>query len=100
MTFLQCQLGDPRASRPARAALPAPVEAESLAVPAEDGLGLDDHERAAPVVPEAKEPNPEDPIRALEPDAASPELALEHGYLMTEGQWQAQGNGTSRGVRD
>ena len=75
-------------------------EAESLAVPAEDGLGLDDHERAAPVAPQAKEPQPEDPIRALQPDAASPKLALKDGHLVAEGQdLGAQGGVASEEAR-
>ena len=52
----------PRSAAPVRARLPAPVEPEALAVPADDRFGLDDHQARAPVRPEAGQPHPEDPV--------------------------------------
>ena len=44
---------EPRAADRVRPGLPAPVELEALAVPGEDGGGLDDDETGAPARPEA-----------------------------------------------
>jgi hypothetical protein len=53
-----------RPSRPS--ALPSPVPTKPLAMPTDDGLGSDKHERFAPVSPEAKQERPEDPILVLQ----------------------------------
>ena len=54
--------GERRSTVPTTAALPPPVEAEALAVPANHGLGLDDHESGAPIGPEPREPHPEQTV--------------------------------------
>jgi len=43
-----------RPSSAAISALPSPVQPESLPVPADDGLGLHDHERVLPMTPSAR----------------------------------------------
>jgi hypothetical protein len=50
------------------------------ALPAEDGLRLDDEQTRPPASPQAGKPTPEDPISPMEP------RALEDGYLPAERQ--------------
>ena len=52
------------------AALPAPVQPESLAVPGDHRLGFDDHQSRAPAVPHLGEPNPEKAIRSIQTQPA------------------------------
>src|SRR6516164_5109807 len=46
----------------ARAGAPAPVEAESGAMPADHGFGLENDENFGPTGPTTAEGNPEDPV--------------------------------------
>ncbi len=63
--------------------LPAPVEAKSLAVPAEYRLGLHDEQARSPASPQAREPDPEDPISPMKPRTRR--RALEDVDLLAEG---------------
>jgi len=45
-----------------RPRFPSPVESETLLVPSDDSLRLNDEENRAPIGPELGEPNPENPI--------------------------------------
>ena len=61
--------GDGRATGPVAPALPGPEEPEPGALPAHDGVGLDDGDDLRPAVPEAGEQDP-DPPKATRQDAA------------------------------
>ena len=94
---------DWRSARAQRSALPAPVESESLAVPPDDGLRLNDHEGLTPSGPEAREPGPEDAIRCSKPNSSPGTLAFQGEYLMAKGKhfrvkWKL-GSGRARGRR-
>jgi hypothetical protein len=54
-------------------------------VPANDGVRCDDLDRPAPVSPEARQQDPEEPINRAKPRAAW-RLALEDSELVTKGQ--------------
>ncbi len=62
--------------------LPAPVPPEALAMPADDGLGLDDGERLLPSRPAAAQDNPEDAIGRAETRPRL--LPLEDSELLSE----------------
>jgi rhomboid protease GluP len=63
-----------RPAQPVPGGAPAPVELEALAVPAENGRGLNDEEIAAPTRPQARQPDPEDPIPTGEPGSGDGSL--------------------------
>ena len=67
-----------------RSALPTPIEAETLPVPAEDGLRLDEDERATPSGPDPGEVGPQEPIEGPKRDSFSRALALENEELMAQ----------------
>ncbi len=73
--------------RPARPALPAPVEAQALSVPAEDRLGLDQDESLAPSGPELREPDPHQSIGGPKLGSPPRALALEDEELMAQGEY-------------
>ncbi len=79
-------VGDRRPARRIRSALPTPVEAETLPVPAEDGLRLDEDESATPSGPELGEPDPHESIGGPKQDAPSRALALEDEELMAQSE--------------
>jgi len=62
---------------------PIPAKPESLAVPADDCLGLDDVERSAPLGSEPAEEIPEGSVTQLEARAAG--IALPNRDLVAEG---------------
>ena len=68
--------------RPASAGTgaPTPVEAESGAMPTDDGFGLDDDKGFGPTGPTATEGNPEDPVQPVQLGPGT--LAFEHGELL------------------
>ncbi len=72
-----------RPSTAAVSALPSPEHPESLPVPADDGLGLDDHERPLPTAPPPPEDGPEGPI---EVGQGRPALGLEDRELLPESE--------------
>ncbi len=67
-----------------RSGLPSPVEAEALVVPSDYGFWFDDDKVGTPVDPEARQPDPDDPIGL--PESRTLGGALEHGDLMTKGE--------------
>src|SRR5271166_7108442 len=54
-----------RSSRAPRSAVPAPVQAEALSVPADHGLPADKEESLTPSRPKARKPGPEHPVGGL-----------------------------------
>src|SRR5439155_645418 len=64
--------------------LPAPEVAESLAMPAEDGLRPDDDEGRAPPVPDPCQAHPECPFGMTQPGSYNP--AAEDGEPLPEGE--------------
>src|SRR5207247_10804956 len=56
-----------RATRGAAPGLPAPVELKTLAVPGEDGRGLDNNEAGLPARPQLREPYADEPVPPTEP---------------------------------
>jgi hypothetical protein len=75
--------GDLRAASAGTGA-PTPVEAESGAMPTDDGFGLDDDEGFGPTGPTATEGIPEDPIQPLQFGPWM--VAFEHRELLPQGQ--------------
>ena len=57
---------DARPSRFAGARLPPPIKFETLAMPADDGFGLHDHQRGAPVRPQPRKSHPKDAIARMQ----------------------------------
>ena len=53
-------------------------------MPAEDGFGLDDDQARPPALPQAGEPDPEDPVSPMEPRALH--RAREDDDLMAESE--------------
>jgi len=85
MDELSDVVGNRRSARWPRPTLPAPVEAKTLTVPAENGLRLDEDESLPPSGPELGEPNPHQSIGG--PKLGSPPCALpfEDEELVAEG---------------
>ena len=75
--------GDLR-SATARSRMPAPVEAETSPMPADDGLGFDDLEDIHPAGPEARQGSPEEPVEGVQWRPRS--LALENSQLLPQGE--------------
>ena len=75
---------DRRAAGPVPPALPGPDEPEAGALPADDGLGLDDGDDLCPAVPEAGEQDPEHSVGRAQ--AWAWRGALEHAQLMAQGE--------------
>jgi hypothetical protein len=72
----------PRPPHAVRCGPPVPVKPEALAVPGEDGRGLDNNETRAPRRPQARQPDPEDPVPTGEPGSA--DRALKDSQLMAQ----------------
>ena len=62
-------------------ALPGPPQPEAPSVPGDDDLRIDDHDRRSPSGPEAREHDPEPPVRLREPHPTRAG-ALQHLQLM------------------
>src|SRR5262245_28054416 len=82
--------GELRAADPAPRGLPSPVELEALAVPGQDGRGLNDDETGAPARPDLREPNPEDSVSPRQAWSANgsqegEELTTKPSILKTDG---------------
>jgi len=73
-----------RSSRAPRSAVPAPVQAEALSVPADHGLPADKEESLTPSRPKARKPGPEHPVGGLKRDAPFGALALLDEQLVTK----------------
>jgi hypothetical protein len=69
-----------------RSALPPPVETEAFAMPADDGLRLDEDESALPSGPAVRERGPQKPIGGSKLDSSSRALALENEKLVAKGE--------------
>ncbi len=80
-------VGDRRPAGPVRSALPTPIEAETLPVPAEDGIRLDEDESATPSGPDPGELGPQESIGGPKRDTPSRALALENEELMAQGEY-------------
>ena len=70
------------ATGPVPPALPGPDEPGAGALPADDGLGLDDGDDLCPAVPEAGEQDPEDSVGRSQ--AGTRRGPLEDGQLMAQ----------------
>src|SRR5438477_3191086 len=85
------------------ARLPTPEEAKAVTVPADHCVGTDDYEHVGPVCPNGREPGPEDPVCALEPEpfgsatAENRELLAESKVL--PGQLYAGANQRAQGPK-
>src|SRR5580692_10403965 len=65
------------------AAFPFPVQSESLPVPSDHGLRLDDKQRRSPTSPKPREPNPQNAVSGSEIKAMSLLGALENQELLS-----------------
>ena len=65
------------------AALPCPEEAESAPMPRDDRFRFDDHERRPPLVPGLRQPDPEQPVEARQPQPTRMR-SFEHTELVPE----------------
>src|SRR5438094_6702901 len=52
--------------------LPSPIEAKSLAMPSDNRLRFDKEQRRSPIVPQPREPNPQDSISPTETELMTP----------------------------
>jgi len=73
-----------RSSRRPRSAVPAPVQAEALSVPADHGLRAHEEESFTPSRPKLRKPGPEHPVGGLKRGRASGALALEDEPLVAK----------------
>ena len=64
--------------------LPTPIKPETLAVPGDDGFGLEDEQCRPPIIPQAGEPDPEDSIRTAETKLVATARTLQDQKLMAE----------------
>ena len=76
-------IGDLRLAAP-RPGSPTPVETETGAVPADDGLGLHDDEDVGPAGRKAAEGRPEESVQRVQYWPRP--FAFEHGDLLSEGE--------------
>ena len=81
-----------RASR-----LPCPVEAKSIAVPADQRIGLEDRECFETARPEAVEPDPKQPFTPTKPDPFRCGV-VHHGELLAKGRGFRGGVGRGFGI--
>ena len=75
---------DARSSRAPQSALPAPVEAETLSVPADHGLRAHKEESLTPFRPKPRKPGPEHAIGGPKLNSSSSALAFEDEELVTK----------------
>ena len=73
-----------RTPDPAASGLPAPVELETLTMPADDRRRLDDDQARLPTPPHPGQPRPEHPVTPSEPRAL--DRPPQHGQLVTQSQ--------------
>jgi hypothetical protein len=66
-------------------ALPGPPEPETLLVPGDDGLRLDEDQRRSPSGPDTRQHDPEPPVCLREPDSVR-SGALQYVKLVPQGQ--------------
>jgi len=77
--------GNCRSSRLAKSDFPGPEETKALAMPGNDGLGLNDSQRGAPVAPHARHPDPEEAVYRSQPGTFS-RGTLRHADLLPQGE--------------
>lgn len=75
--------------------LPSPIEAKSLAMPGDDGLWPDHEQRRSPIVPQSREPNPQDPVSPTKTQLVTAARTLQDQELMTESKNLRLQNSTS-----
>ena len=78
-------VGGHRRSAESASTLPGPPEPEALSVPGDDGLRLHEDQRRSPSGPDARQHDPEPPVRPREPDSLR-SRALQHVKLVPQGQ--------------
>src|SRR5215471_7871132 len=71
-------------STAARSRSPAPIKPKAGAMPADDGLRLDNQEDIGPTGPEAAEGGPEEAVARIQGRPRS--LAFEHGDLLAQSE--------------
>jgi hypothetical protein len=64
--------------------LPSPIEAKSLAMPGDDGLRFDKEQCRTPIVPQPREPNPQDTVSPIEAELVKTARTLQDQELMPE----------------
>ena len=64
--------------------LPSPIEAKSLAMPGDNRLRFDKEQRRSPIVPQPREPNPQDSISPTETELMTAVRTLQDQKLMSE----------------
>jgi hypothetical protein len=67
-------------------ALPGPIQPESLTIPGDDCLWLQDPHRRAPALPQARQPDPEDAIRSPQPKPMALSGTLQDQKLVPQRQ--------------
>ena len=68
------------------AALPSPVQSESLPVSGDHSFGFDDRQSGLPAAPKTREPNPQQPVSARQTEAMTTTGSLENQELMPQGK--------------
>src|SRR5258706_14591723 len=68
------------------AALPLPIQSESLTMPTDDGLRLHDNQCGTPCSPQVRQPDPEGSVRGTEAELTTTAGALQDQELMTQGK--------------
>ena len=74
-----------RSTEPA-AALPGPQQPEAAAVPADNRVGPDDHERRSPFMPNPRQTNPEHAVDAREANPPRPR-SIKHAQLVPQREY-------------
>ncbi len=75
--------------------LPSPIEAKSLAMPGDNRLRFDKEQRRSPIVPQPREPNPQDSISPTETELMTAVRTLQDQKLMSESKNLCLQKGTS-----
>src|SRR6266481_452469 len=75
--------------------LPSPIEAKSLAMPGDNSLRFDKEQRRSPIVPQPREPNPQDSISPTETELMTAVRTLQDQKLMSESKNLCLQKGTS-----
>src|SRR5438094_10256678 len=75
--------------------LPSPIEAKSLAMPSDNRLRFDKEQRRSPIVPQPREPNPQDSISPTETELMTAVRTLQDQKLMSESKNLCLQKGTS-----
>jgi hypothetical protein len=77
--------GNCGSSRLAKSDFPSPEETKALAMPGNDGLGLNDSQRGAPVAPDGEQPDPQQTVQRSQLGPLS-HGTLQHADLVPQGQ--------------